>query len=281
MSAPSFDPRIVLRPRTIDEVFDLALAYARVFRKDFARAIALCTAGTLGIVAGCKLAFDLRWEQVWAVVFMITPLLERVIVVYAGNHLFGNDPHLRAGLARSMRRPFAGLASAILVPLPWVPMFLTDFDESWIGFSVFAAAFWPFALGRALYFTPVVLLETLPLGAAWKRSGALVSDRFGRALFFLAIGTTLRILAVLAAEMIVGFTVSWLLQLGQPLDTLFEEHGSWASIAGYVAVAPYIALARLFDYVDARTRREGWDIQVRFKAIAARAKAERERKVAA
>ena len=91
----------------------------------------------------------------------------------------------------------------------------------------------------------------------------------------------MRILAVLAVEMTVWFTVSFLLQLGEPLDLLFEERGSWASVAGYVAVAPYIALAKLFDYVDARTRREGWDIQVRFKAIAAKARDERARKVAA
>ena len=44
---------------------------------------------------------------------------------------------------------------------------------------------------------------------------------------------------------------------------------------GYLSVAPVIALARLLDYVDTRTRLEGWDIQVRFKAAAARSAASR------
>ena len=71
------------------------------------------------------------------------------------------------------------------------------------------------------------------------------------------------------------------MQLGSPLDTLWDNGGSWASIAGFLLAAPFVALARLFDYVDARTRLEGWDIQVRFKAIATRAKEERARSLAA
>ena len=35
------------------------------------------------------------------------------------------------------------------------------------------------------------------------------------------------------------------------------------------------------DYIDARTRREGWDIQVRFNAIAQRERQERARSLAA
>ena len=44
----------------------------------------------------------------------------------------------------------------------------------------------------------------------------------------------------------------------------------WSFIFGFVISGPFVAVARLFEYVDARTRREGWDIQVRFNAIAQR-----------
>ena len=55
----------------------------------------------------------------------------------------------------------------------------------------------------------------------------------------------------------------------------------WAGIGGYVLSGPYVALVRLFDYVDARTRREGWDIQVRFNAIAQKSREERANSLAA
>jgi hypothetical protein len=47
-----------------------------------------------------------------------------------------------------------------------------------------------------------------------------------------------------------------------------EAIGGWAAMIGYLLAGPYTAIARMFDYVDARTRREGWDIQIRFNAIA-------------
>ncbi len=53
---------------------------------------------------------------------------------------------------------------------------------------------------------------------------------------------------------------------------LLSELSIWV---GWIAAGPYVATVRLFDYIDARTRREGWDIQVRFSAIAQRSERER------
>jgi hypothetical protein len=60
------------------------------------------------------------------------------------------------------------------------------------------------------------------------------------------------------------FVLGFMLQFGDVAEAL----GMWPAFVGYLLVAPYVAIARMFDYVDARTRREGWDIQVRFNAIA-------------
>jgi hypothetical protein len=43
---------------------------------------------------------------------------------------------------------------------------------------------------------------------------------------------------------------------------------------GLFAQVPYLATARFFLYLNVRTRAEGWDIQTRFAAIAARAAAD-------
>jgi hypothetical protein len=38
---------------------------------------------------------------------------------------------------------------------------------------------------------------------------------------------------------------------------------------GFHAAIPYLAVARFLGYVDHRTRGDGWDIQLRFMALAA------------
>ena len=51
---------------------------------------------------------------------------------------------------------------------------------------------------------------------------------------------------------------------------MFREGGSWLALAGWWSALPLLATARFFVYLDIRTRSEGWDIQTRFAAIAAR-----------
>lgn len=278
----SFEARVVLRPRSIDEVLDLALAYTRIFRRDLLRVALSLIVPALALIVFLHRWLELDWWRTWAVALVLAPLIERATIAYAGRHLFGNQPRLRSGLAQGFRRPILALVAAALIPLPWVPMLLTAFEEGvWVGLSVLVLVFWPFALAWSLYFSVVVVLEGLPLGPALKRAGVLISYRYGRALGFIALSAFLRVLFAVVAELGAAFVVSFLLQLGSPLDTLWENGGSWAAISGFLLAAPFVALARLFDYVDARTRLEGWDIQVRFKAIATRAKEERARSLAA
>ena len=61
----------------------------------------------------------------------------------------------------------------------------------------------------------------------------------------------------------------------KPPPSMFHAGGSWLALAGWWAVAAAAGqTARFFVYLDIRTRTEGWDIQTRFAAIAARAEAE-------
>ena len=60
----------------------------------------------------------------------------------------------------------------------------------------------------------------------------------------------------------------------KPPPSMFREGGSWLALLGWWATLPLLQTARFFVYLDVRTRTEGWDIQTRFAAIAARAEAE-------
>ena len=62
-----------------------------------------------------------------------------------------------------------------------------------------------------------------------------------------------------------------MLQLGQPFGSLWPNGGSLYAIFGLFASIPLCATTRFLAYIDARTRRDGWDIQVRFMAIQAEA----------
>jgi hypothetical protein len=60
-----------------------------------------------------------------------------------------------------------------------------------------------------------------------------------------------------------------LLQLGHPFGALFTDGASAYALAGYFACVPYLATSRFLKYIDIRTRKEGWDIQLKFTAVQA------------
>ena len=57
-----------------------------------------------------------------------------------------------------------------------------------------------------------------------------------------------------------------------PLQDM-SKHLSWAPFVGLALVRPYLVAFRFLLYIDCRTRREGWDLQVQFSALAARSAA--------
>ena len=279
--AVSFDPRIVLRPRTLDEVFDLTFAYLRTYSRDFRRLFALQLLLGISLVVLLREVLEQTWPVIWAAAFVLSPLTEKVTLVFGGDHLFGNAPRRRLALRRVARRIVPVLVGAIIVPLPVLPALLLSLaDETSLGFAVMASLFWPFLLAWFLYFNAALLLENLDLPGAFRRSSRLISFRFGRALVFVVVAFNIRLFFVVSFEFLCRFVVSFVLQLGNPFGHLFEDFGSYPSVLAFLLAAPIIALARMFDYVDTRTRLEGWDLQVRFKALVTKEPAARVRSVA-
>ena len=66
--------------------------------------------------------------------------------------------------------------------------------------------------------------------------------------------------------------VADLLAFDPPAAAWESGMGSAFAAAGFWAFLPYAATARLFFYLNVRTRAEGWDVQTRFSAIAGRAR---------
>jgi hypothetical protein len=276
--AVSFDAQIVLRPRSIDETFDLALVYLRASFWPFFRLFFVLAALATGFVAGVSILFGLKLVQSAAVALLVSPILERVVTVYAGRHLFRNDPKIGQSILAVMKRIVFAVFWAAIIALPWAPMMFDNFsDSSWIALAVILGCFWPFVLAFHVHLGEVAHLEQLSAGRVARRARTLVAYRFARGLGLVIMSAIIRILIAGLVELTAQFIMGFVLQFGDVHDSI----GGWPAIFGYFIAGMYIAMARLFDYVDARTRREGWDIQVRFNAIAQREKDAGARRIAA
>ncbi len=268
----SFDPKIILRPRSLDEIFDLALAYSRKSFRDFSRLYLLIAALGTALVALPWLVFGLSPGAGFCLATIVVVLLERIVTVYAGRHLFGNTATLKGALRATMRR-LPLLASTLgFFYLPVMLIALGEFkNELLVGFGLFLSTIWPFLAAAHVHLSEVALLEQLPAAKSMKRTHALGARRFGRALGLMLVSGLLRLLFITAAVFAFRFVFEFMLQFkGIP-----KELKVITAFYGLLLTSPYFALVRLFDYVDARTRREGWDIQVRFNAIAQRSKEDR------
>ncbi len=265
-----FDARIVLRPRSLDETFDLALAYLRVSARQFLPLFAGLSVFATGIVFLISWALDLSLGARLCVAILLTPVLERVVTVYAGRHLFQSSGLVGAALWAVLKQLPLIVALAAFNTLPLLLMAYSRFEEeALLGFGIMLGMIWPFLVVVHYYLGEVSHLEQLPLSKAPARARALVGYRYGRVFGLLAVGFVVRLLFALGTYSTGLFIMGFVLQFEEVSTNL----GEWAALAGYLAAGPYLALVRLFDYVDARTRREGWDIQVRFHAIAQRERA--------
>ncbi|UQA59576.1 hypothetical protein [Polyangium aurulentum] len=253
------DSAIVLRPRTLSEVFDLAcrLCCSLAFRL-YTRLGLVVLLPILAICLALRHAADFPWWAVWLVAVALEPFAEGVFTVAASRVIFAPKiaPREVLGLFSKRLGPFFGVLVIRLLS---------------IGVSsITLFLLLPFIAMRLLFLDEACLLEGLGGGRTLERSQALVSNRNGDALLAATLLLAARVGLVLASELLFQGLVDDVLQLGKPFGALFEDGGSPAALAGFLLSAPFAATARFLQYIDTRTRADGWDVQLRFTAIRAR-----------
>ena len=117
--------------------------------------------------------------------------------------------------------------------------------------------------------TEVLLLERATVGQTLSRSQRVAQSDIGESLFMVVLGLAFTVCAVLIAEVAGRAVIEDVLQFRAP-PALFREGGSVLAMIGLIGIVPYVATARFFTYLNIRTRTEGWDVQTRFAALAAR-----------
>jgi hypothetical protein len=246
---------IVIRERSFMDLLDLALLVVRAYPV------------TLGLAAAAGIA---PWAalNVWLLSFpefsryfwvpllaMETPWATAPITLAMGDLMFGVR-------IRPARLFFTFLRS---VPALFVTQILMR------GFFLVLPVLYPLVPTQYGFLDEVILLEREPKWRTWKslkRSRALSrgveSDFFMRWLGQIAIGVLFAVCFWMGAETVIGALfdneVTWYRPgLGDLSGMLFQT-GIWLAIA-------YFGVVRFLSYIDRRIRLEGWEIELRLKAV--------------
>jgi hypothetical protein len=263
--------RVVLRPRSTAELFDLGLRFAFGHAAPLYRRLAwwLLVPVWSGLIV-LRFGLQLPWEWVWAAAIGSTLLLEGAFTVAASKLMFA----ARIGVGEVLRDYAKRLPSYLMtLVLSWIVLAL-----GWAFFWLVVPVFW--AAARVAHVHEASLLERAGPFEALSRAKRLVAqDMF--ATVWMQVLLVLHVVAFVLVFEAIGNDgiVDFVLQLGAPLEKL-EWGGSAFALLGLLAAVPYTATVRFLAYIDRRTRSDGWDVQVECMAIA-NEEAQRNEEVAA
>lgn len=252
------EARVALRARTLPDVLDLAIPFAVLGKRPLgiAAAAALGPVAALALVARALLGWN--WLFVWLIVLGAQLFLQGAFTVVLGDLLFRapRDVDARAALRRwaarlptvcvaTVGRLVILVASAVLVVVPFIQAPGTQF------------------------FGEAMLLEGANGARGRSRSRALVRHRGSFSFGLWAAGALTPALGAVMGDQLGNAAAGFVLQLGHPTGELFGDGGSGFAVVGALLALPIAAALRFLGYVDLRTRKEGWDVQLRFMQLVA------------
>jgi hypothetical protein len=247
------DAQVVLRPRSLSDLVDLG------FRVNAAHATAnlrLAVWLLLPPFIVCALLHHATrsWWLVWPLAVALCGIAQGAFTVALGQRLFTSEASAGAVLKRFARR---------------VPSYLWTVIATRVLLLLSALLFvvMPVVWARLLFVHEAALLEQAAAGEAIRRSNQLGQGHRGALLGFWIILTVVPFAGVILAETLGQAAVENVLQWGAPFGRLWNDGGSLYALAGLFASVPLAATLRFLQYIDLRTRDEGWDIQLRFAAL--------------
>jgi hypothetical protein len=252
--------RIVLRPRLRLESMDLAFRFVlRDARSTFGVLTLSACAPAFVTVMAIRKHFDWGWLPTWMLAVTLGSFVSGVFTVAASLLLF--DERVRP--ERAARAFLSRLG-----PYFWAMLL----SRSLIVISGALVVTGLVAWARSAFVPEAVLLEQQPASRAIARSARL-SRSAGDALGSVIVGALMSLLILFGVEAAYFAVARDLLELPVDPGHLFSDGGSPAALAGYFASVPLVATHRFLSYIDARTRQDGWDVQVQLMALADRGEA--------
>jgi hypothetical protein len=243
--------RVVLRQRSLADSLDLALPFCLANKRPLG-VLALVVLGPIAaLLAVLRLRAHWTWVGLWLLCAGLSLLVEGAFTVALGELLFKPpaETRVRTFVARTLRRLpallFAHVVRGLMVTCTLLILAPTS-----------------------IFVPEAMLLEGASFGRALARSRALARNRVGFCLGVWLAAVFLPVLGAMSVDLLGNAVTSFVLQLGYPTGELFSDGGSGFAVLGALLAVPLAAAARFLGYVDLRTRKEGWDIQLRFVALA-------------
>jgi hypothetical protein len=251
---------IVVRRRSLLEVVDLGFRFVSgVNAPLFARLAAATLLPCWVLCALARLLLEWTWPAIWVLALSLGTLAQGVFTIAVGRLMFSESITARAVLKQFLLRLPTYLGALIATRVM-------------IVLGSFVLILGPVAWVSAAFVHEAVLLEGASSWVEAVRRSNSFSRHHGRSTFeLLCVLTAAMVTGIVTGEAVGHGVVEFVLQLGQPFGSLWPGGGSLYAIFGLLASVPLCATARFLSYIDARTRRDGWDIQVRFMAIQAEA----------
>jgi hypothetical protein len=256
---------IDIRPRRIFEILDLALRFYRIHVVELLKTAVMFSlpAFASGLVLyHLSGAFLLGLLGLW----LVLPLSSHAVLLAASRLVFGAEVSLAS--TASLYRPYwLGLFFRRLFQrLHWVPLL-----------PLVAGAI----IRLSFVFSPmIVLLERLVGLPGALRRKSLGRDGGARAFGFDLAVIFVTLTIALALSFAVDLVASDIVDIWE-FGGMFEDISSsstkvalWFGIL--VIVSPFVDLAWFFFYLDTRIRKEGWDLELGFKAMAKRGREQAE-----
>ena len=255
MSFDLLHARVAFRDRPVVDVLDLALRFMTSHGRRYAVISLFAVVPPLAISIAAGRAWG--WEWGWAFAIALGAIAQTPFTMLASRLVFEDEVStksvLREAIPKSIAMTFARLLAVSLIVAGTSICVLPGI----------------YALAALWFLTEVMLLERAPLSFALTRSSKIATASAGDVFvgFFLlgAITAAAAILADVAGRTVIEEVLQF-----RPPASLFVDGGSVLALVGFFVAMPYVATARFFTYLNVRTRAEGWDIQTRFAAIAAR-----------
>lgn len=257
---------VAVRERSLAELFDLALLLAR------RHAMPLALLAVIGIAPWAALDWLLLARTdpenpaalAWLVVLLVaqTPIATAPITAYLGEAMFSRGPTLRGALAATRRRlvpllAFAAYRGAFIA----VPVLLFSALAGGTPglLLLFLIMFYP------LHASEVVLLERQPLRASLKRANQLMASWRSEAVGQLVLGGLVIVIGTLVAVLAAVVLINLLFWDAIPNEDWWRWFHPGSTPLALLMPWPFIAwlaVVRFLSYIDLRTRREGWEIEL-------------------
>lgn len=263
---------LALEPRSVGACIDLAILF---YRRHVTKLLLLSLLfGAVPVGLGVLSASSGNgWLVSGLLFFFVSPFLGASLVAGAGHHVFGEDFTIR----NSLRHVYRRLGSLLLL-LPAARLILGALGILCWGLL------WVPAAARYGFLSEVLILEQLRGSRIAKRIEEILRNSFfdacGRYAAIVSFASCLVVvlfllfdlgLQVLFGVPVFSAKVSWAVATEDIFNLLsYDPLLVGALSATWWLVYPLARLAWFFCYLDARIRKEGWDVEIALRVEARR-----------